>query len=148
MDYTISNIYPQQEISKLTFEISRCIKSEPNFHKLSDVRIRELLENNDVILAQLNYNKEVIGFIFRESLNSDYVQLRFWYCKPEYRAQGIGTNIFLMAIRDDKMNYLFSVLNPSIVPFAHKHGFIQIKITELPLSVIYKLMAKKITTLA
>jgi N-acetylglutamate synthase-like GNAT family acetyltransferase len=119
---------------KIAKQIYFFIQNEKSLTNRKYSEIVNSLDNNYFHIALKG--PEVIGFICKELLISNFHEIRSWYVKPDFRGNGIGDNVMKSALSDNKTKYLTVTFYPEMRKTLKRYGFKDISILELPFGVM------------
>lgn len=130
------------DIDTIADQIFTLICNEKSLTHRNHSEILDSLKQGNYHLA-MKGNKDVLGFVCRNKLISDYYEIKSWYIKPQYRHKGIGKMVMDSALSGIGAIYLSSTFHPAIRDTLKKYGFRDLSLRDLPLKVVLKYLLSR-----
>lgn len=134
----IENKIKKDDYERISSQVHLLINKESRLTKRSRKEIKKLLENDNIFLA---FDKDkVIGFIARENIYKNYIELKSWFVVPELRNKGVGRKLLKEVISEKGFIYLIATFYDGVISIFKKEGFIKISLLKLPTLLVVKML--------
>ncbi|OQX51055.1 hypothetical protein B5M47_02045 [candidate division CPR3 bacterium 4484_211] len=127
----IRNQFKSKEIPKIAQQIYNLIQQEKGLTKHPLSSIKKLIKDGSVFVS-FNHNSQIVGFVTRKKITTNFFEIRSWYVAPKYRQTGLAGNILRKALKGNRFNYVAATFQPSIVDIGKKFGFEHATLSDLP----------------
>lgn len=133
----IKNIFNAQDIDRISKQIYIAIQNERELTKRPFENIKKGIKKGNIYVA-FDKGDQVIGFIVRERLISNYYEIKSWYISPQNRRSGIGSRLMKLATSVNSFKYLSVTFQSEMIDKLKNFGFKQVSLLSLPINVLIK----------
>ncbi|OGG03532.1 hypothetical protein A2W14_03025 [Candidatus Gottesmanbacteria bacterium RBG_16_37_8] len=133
----IKNRFNAQDFDRISRQIYIAIQNERKLTKRPLEYIKKNLKKGNIYLA-LDRDDQVIGFIIREKIISNYYEIKSWYISPQNRHSGIGSKLMKLATTVNSFKYLSVTFQSEMIYILKHFGFKRIPLISLPINVLIK----------
>jgi hypothetical protein len=138
----IKNKFYSKDIDYISQQIYIAIQKEKNLTKRPLEYIKKGLKIGIFYIA-LEKSDQVIGFIIKEKLISNYYEIKSWYIIPNKRYCGIGNRLINFALSDKNCYYLSVTFQSKMIDILGHYGFKQISLLYLPTNVLIRYLTTR-----